>query len=47
MKPHLVDKPGIQSNYNFEAAWEKCQTEAVKSESENMQAPVLLDPMHG
>lgn len=40
MKPHLVDKPGIESSYNFEAAWEKCKLEAVKAENEN---PVLID----
>lgn len=45
MKPHLVDKPGIESGYNFEAAWEKCKTEAVKAESMSSTS-VLLDPLH-
>lgn len=47
MKPHLVDKPGIESNYNFENAWEKCKTAAAKSEAvlESLNTPVLLDPL--
>lgn len=40
MKPHMVDKPGIESTYNFEAAWEKCKMEAVKTEVDNS---VLID----
>lgn len=45
MKPHLVDKPGIESNYNFEMAWEKCKTDAVKAEGEGMHTNILLDPL--
>lgn len=26
MKPHLVYKPGVESNYNFDNAWEKSKT---------------------
>lgn len=33
MKPHLVDKPGNDSSYNFENAWEMCKTKAVESEA--------------
>lgn len=29
MKPHLVDKPGIESSYNFETAWAKSQAEKL------------------
>lgn len=43
MKPHLVDKPGVESTYNFEAAWEKCKTEAEKTATA-INNPVLVDP---
>ncbi|XP_050299178.1 serine/threonine-protein kinase RIO3 [Anthonomus grandis grandis] len=26
MKPHLIDKPGIESSFEFETAWEKAQS---------------------
>lgn len=45
MKPHLVDKPGIESNYNFETAWEKCKIEAETSTTDANNASVLVDPL--
>lgn len=44
MKPHLVDKPGVESSYNFENIWEKCQTEVVKSETvvENLHSTATV-----
>lgn len=29
MKPHLVDKLGYESTYNFESAWEKSQADKL------------------
>lgn len=26
MKPHLVGKPGMESTYNFDSAWEKAKS---------------------
>lgn len=41
MKPHLVDKPGVESSYNFDSAWEKCKTETIPDK--NLNASVLVD----
>jgi len=33
MKPHLVDKPGIESSFSFENAWEGSLKQSSTSES--------------
>lgn len=46
MKPHLVDRPGIELQYNFETAWEKSQVAASKPERviEGFENVVAVDP---
>lgn len=43
MKPHLVDRPGMESQYRFEAAWEKSQDDKKKiiNDMDNVN---LIDP---
>lgn len=39
MKPHLVDRPGMESQYRFETAWEKSKKDA---DIENVN---IIDPL--
>ncbi|GJQ73238.1 hypothetical protein Trydic_g13615 [Trypoxylus dichotomus] len=40
MKPHLVDRPGVESNYNFDNAWERSQAGRIP-ENINLTKPVM------
>lgn len=46
MKPHLVDRPGMESRYHFETAWEKSKLEAQEAEKvrEQLGNAALVDP---
>ncbi|KAJ8956658.1 hypothetical protein NQ318_014012 [Aromia moschata] len=48
MKPHLVDRPGVESTYNFDAAWEKVETGEVPLDVEKVTPEVdvtLIEPL--
>lgn len=46
MKPHLVDRPGMESQYHFETAWEKSKMQAQESEKlvGKLESVALVDP---
>ncbi|XP_018568166.1 serine/threonine-protein kinase RIO3 [Anoplophora glabripennis] len=43
MKPHLVDKPGVESSYDFDTAWEKVKAGEVPIDVEVEKAVSDLD----
>lgn len=42
MKPHLVDKPGMESSFMFENAWEESLKQS--SRDSNIENVALVDP---
>lgn len=40
MKPHLVDKPGVESTYNFNKAWE--QSKAMEEQLEGLVVEAVV-----
>lgn len=45
MKPHLVDRPGMESQYEFEKAWEKSKMQAAQeSEKLELETIALVNP---
>lgn len=43
MKPHLVDKPGFESTYNFDAIWNKVEANEIPVESNTVASEIDLN----